>query len=229
MGMAYSFFKIKALPLVKNIYTGFGIALIFLIGSSGAPFTYTMIIYYFLISLFMTTGSIIADLRDYKGDSETGISSNKYNTTIKNCNLTNINTGISIGGNNVNIINNSISTRDEAYGLNLNSDNSRIINNSLFDNWGDGFRIDGQNNIIRGNYFANNTYSTEKVIYIYDQASKKNLHTIRLMDTQNATFLKYKYRSWERRDSGQCRRECHRKTLEKTGQSPLSTATSKLQ
>ena len=67
----YSFFNIKKYFLVKNFYSGMGTPQLFLLGA--ASLTFTVILYYLLISLFFFVGSLIADLRDYKGDKITGI------------------------------------------------------------------------------------------------------------------------------------------------------------
>jgi len=71
IGITYSLFRIKKYFLLKNIYTGFGVTQIFLLGAGNI--TIEIIQYYLLISFFIFIGSIISDLRDYKGDKNKGI------------------------------------------------------------------------------------------------------------------------------------------------------------
>lgn len=70
-GIFYSFSRIKQHFMIKNIYTGFGIGQVFLIGTN--YFTQDVLLYYFLISFFIYIASLISDLRDYEGDSVAGI------------------------------------------------------------------------------------------------------------------------------------------------------------
>ncbi|VVB59564.1 Digeranylgeranylglyceryl phosphate synthase [uncultured archaeon] len=70
-GLAYSSLRIKKYTLVKNLYTGFLIALLFLLGTMN--FNDKTIKYYLLIAVFFLTGSIISDLRDYEGDKFAGL------------------------------------------------------------------------------------------------------------------------------------------------------------
>lgn len=69
VGIAYSRFRIKSYFLIKNLYTAFLISLLFLIGSAhiepGIDF------YYLLFFSLIFWGSIVSDLRDYRGDLET--------------------------------------------------------------------------------------------------------------------------------------------------------------
>jgi len=67
----YSLFRIKKYFLLKNIYTGFGVAQVFLLGAN--YITVEIFSHYLLISFFIIIGSIISDLRDYKGDKIVGI------------------------------------------------------------------------------------------------------------------------------------------------------------
>jgi 4-hydroxybenzoate polyprenyltransferase len=69
--IAYSFFKIKKYFLVKNFYSGVGTPQLFLLGTGSLKFP--IILYYLLMSLFFFVGSLIADLRDYKGDKFVGV------------------------------------------------------------------------------------------------------------------------------------------------------------
>lgn len=64
--IVYSYFKLKRYFLVKNLYTGFVISIVFLVGANriGIDILY----YYFLISFFTMILSMISDLRDYRGD-----------------------------------------------------------------------------------------------------------------------------------------------------------------
>jgi len=62
----YSFFKLKKHFLIKNLYTGFGVSVVFLVGAISVNIE--VVWYYFLISFFAVIISMISDLRDYKGD-----------------------------------------------------------------------------------------------------------------------------------------------------------------
>ncbi len=70
-GIAYSHFRIKKHPLIKNLYTAFLISQLFLVGygyiDAGTLFYYTE------FYLFILAGSILSDLRDYEGDKDAGI------------------------------------------------------------------------------------------------------------------------------------------------------------
>ncbi|ODS37220.1 MAG: hypothetical protein A7315_04265 [Candidatus Altiarchaeales archaeon WOR_SM1_79] len=70
-GLLYSRFRVKRYLLVKNLYTGFGASQVFLLGA--ASFTNEAVMYYFLFSTLFFIGSIISDLRDYKGDKAAGV------------------------------------------------------------------------------------------------------------------------------------------------------------
>jgi len=68
-GVTYSYFRLKRYLLLKNVYTGFGVNLIFLMGATAGVFVTSEILsYYLLISIFILIGSVISDLRDYEGD-----------------------------------------------------------------------------------------------------------------------------------------------------------------
>jgi len=69
--IAYSFFNIKKYFLVKNFYSGIGTPQLFLLGAGSLKFP--VILYYLLMSLFFFASSLIADLRDYRGDKFVGI------------------------------------------------------------------------------------------------------------------------------------------------------------
>lgn len=70
-GVAYSQFRLKRHLLVKNLYTGLGIPLIFLIGAGRwGP---DVAAAYALFSTFIFIGSVISDLRDYRGDKAAGV------------------------------------------------------------------------------------------------------------------------------------------------------------
>ncbi|MCK4554967.1 MAG: UbiA family prenyltransferase [Candidatus Aenigmarchaeota archaeon] len=71
--LIYSKFKMKKYLLVKNIYTGFGVTQVFLIGAANSSITTQIIIYYVVLSVFIMIESIISDLRDYKGDKKMNI------------------------------------------------------------------------------------------------------------------------------------------------------------
>jgi 4-hydroxybenzoate polyprenyltransferase len=84
VGVFYSFFRIKQYLLIKNLYTGFGITVVFLIGI--ISFSSELFWYYFLISVFFFTGSLISDLRDCEGDESVDIKTLpvlEYNLTRK--------------------------------------------------------------------------------------------------------------------------------------------------
>ncbi|MBU1854347.1 MAG: UbiA family prenyltransferase [Nanoarchaeota archaeon] len=66
----YSYFKLKKYFLVKNLYTGFGISIVFLVGTSKIGLD--VLYYYFLILFFIVIMSMISDLRDYVGDKAIG-------------------------------------------------------------------------------------------------------------------------------------------------------------
>lgn len=66
VSISYSLFRLKNYFLVKNLYTGFGVSLVFLAGASYV--SYDIILYYLSISFFIFIGSAISDLRDYTGD-----------------------------------------------------------------------------------------------------------------------------------------------------------------
>jgi len=66
ISFVYSFFKLKRYFLVKNFYTAFGASLVFLLGAGIVSLS--SISYYLIFSLFLFIGSMISDLRDYRGD-----------------------------------------------------------------------------------------------------------------------------------------------------------------
>ncbi len=68
LGILYSFFRLKKYLLIKNIYTGFGMIPMFLSGTINQPFDQLLINYSLFFAIFITVGSIVSDLRDYKGD-----------------------------------------------------------------------------------------------------------------------------------------------------------------
>ena len=73
-GAVYSYFRIKSIFPFKNLYTGFILSLVFLLGSAAnSSITMQMIIYYLAISLHIVVISLISDLRDYEGDKSAGI------------------------------------------------------------------------------------------------------------------------------------------------------------
>ena len=74
IGIFYSLLKLKNVFPIKNLYTGFGLPLLVVIGATvNAPFSLALLLYYLLFSVFLTTVSLISDLRDFQGDKETGI------------------------------------------------------------------------------------------------------------------------------------------------------------
>jgi 4-hydroxybenzoate polyprenyltransferase len=66
--VAYSAFRLKKYLFLKNIYTGFGVTQVFLIGAANSPITSEIISYYVLLSVLILIESMISDLRDYAGD-----------------------------------------------------------------------------------------------------------------------------------------------------------------
>ena len=71
IGIAYSLFRIKRIFLIKNIYTGFGLSLLFLLGTNSIQIG-GEILYYVLVSIFAFTGSMVADINDREGDKAVG-------------------------------------------------------------------------------------------------------------------------------------------------------------
>lgn len=73
LGFIYSFVKIKAIFLLKNIYTAL-LSGVFLLGATvSSEITSIMIGYALLLSFLFFIGSILSDLRDFEGDSSAGI------------------------------------------------------------------------------------------------------------------------------------------------------------
>jgi 4-hydroxybenzoate polyprenyltransferase len=70
---AYSTFRAKKYFLVKNLYTSFGVSLLFLMGVSNVEQIGTALLYYLFISMFILVGSLISDLRDAEGDKKVGL------------------------------------------------------------------------------------------------------------------------------------------------------------
>jgi len=64
----YSFFRIKRYLIIKNLYTAFGLGLVFLAGAAAGTSVANSFIPYLIVSFFFLIGSIISDLRDYHGD-----------------------------------------------------------------------------------------------------------------------------------------------------------------
>ncbi len=69
LGAVYSFFKFKKITLFKNLYAGFVIPIMFLLGAvANSIISINILSYYLLISLYIFTISLLSDLRDYEGD-----------------------------------------------------------------------------------------------------------------------------------------------------------------
>jgi 4-hydroxybenzoate polyprenyltransferase len=66
LGVVYSACRLKNSLLLKNVYTGFGIPLVYFIGA--AAVSPEIIADYVMLSLFLFCGSVISDLRDFEGD-----------------------------------------------------------------------------------------------------------------------------------------------------------------
>ena len=71
--VAYSFFRLKRYFLLKNVYTSMLIAIPFIIGANMPFINMELVHHYLLVSLFIATGSMISDLRDYEGDRKNNI------------------------------------------------------------------------------------------------------------------------------------------------------------
>ncbi len=69
---SYSFFRIKRFLLMKNIYTALCIAVLFLVGS-GDVMNFDVMLSYVFFATLLFTGSMMSDIRDYKGDKMSGI------------------------------------------------------------------------------------------------------------------------------------------------------------
>jgi len=72
-GVAYTFFRLNARSfshLFKNVNGAINIPLLFLLGAGNL--NAEILMHYFLLSLFVFAGSIVADLRDYSGDKKIG-------------------------------------------------------------------------------------------------------------------------------------------------------------
>ncbi len=72
-GLAYSRFRMKSYLFIKNIYTAFLIAFLFLLGVTYFEFTVRIFLYYLLFFVLVLLGSITSDLRDFEGDFKSGI------------------------------------------------------------------------------------------------------------------------------------------------------------
>ena len=72
LSLFYSLFRIKKVIIVKNVYTAFMFNLLFLFGA-GPSVSIQAYFYYLIISLVFFATSIIADLRDVKGDEEMNV------------------------------------------------------------------------------------------------------------------------------------------------------------
>ncbi len=70
---AYSKFRVKKVLLGKNVYIWLLFALVFLIGTNATEPTAVGIAYSIFFSAFIFVQSIIADLRDVKGDRKAGL------------------------------------------------------------------------------------------------------------------------------------------------------------
>jgi 4-hydroxybenzoate polyprenyltransferase len=66
ISLNYSLFRLKKYLLIKNLYTGLGANIVFLIGAGNINIE--IICYYILVSFFILIISMISDLRDYSGD-----------------------------------------------------------------------------------------------------------------------------------------------------------------
>lgn len=73
LGIVYSGFRLKRYIIVKNLYTGFGVMLAFIIGAANPIIIIDVIFYYISLSVFVVLGSIISDMRDIAGDREQSI------------------------------------------------------------------------------------------------------------------------------------------------------------
>ena len=73
LSWAYSSLRLKKIFLLKNVYTSFGITLIFLFGSSLTDLSQNLLASNFFIFITIFAASICSDLRDYEGDKKAGV------------------------------------------------------------------------------------------------------------------------------------------------------------
>jgi len=75
-GIMYYKIPVKKITRIKNIYTMLSMSAMFMLGatSTSAP-THVLLPYYLLICLYILSISILADIRDYKGDKQVGVAS----------------------------------------------------------------------------------------------------------------------------------------------------------
>ncbi len=69
----YSYYRIKNIFPTKNIYTGLSLTQAFVIGAANASVSEEMLPYIPPLFLLLFVISLISDLRDFEGDSQTGI------------------------------------------------------------------------------------------------------------------------------------------------------------
>lgn len=72
-GAVYSYYKIKDIFPLKNIYTGMSLTQAFMIGAANVPINMGMLLYTLPLFLLLFVASLMSDLRDYKGDKAIGI------------------------------------------------------------------------------------------------------------------------------------------------------------
>lgn len=74
VGVSYSFARVKNHLLLKNVFTGFGVSVVFIAGAVANGIINAAVLYYYVIfSVFIFISSIISDIRDMHGDGATGI------------------------------------------------------------------------------------------------------------------------------------------------------------
>jgi len=87
LGMAYSYLRVKALPLVKNIYTSVLLASMFLFGT-GFIFSPELLVMSAIAFFVVFSATVIADMRDIEGDRKAGVVTVANSIGFENARLT---------------------------------------------------------------------------------------------------------------------------------------------
>lgn len=69
VGVLYSLLRLKRHWFLKNAYSGFGVGIVFLVGASASALAPAAALHYAALSAYLAAGSMISDLRDFRGDS----------------------------------------------------------------------------------------------------------------------------------------------------------------
>ena len=72
-GVIYSYYRIKNIFPLKNVYTGLSLTQAFMIGAANAGLIGDMLLYTISLFLLLFVASLVSDLRDYEGDKAIGI------------------------------------------------------------------------------------------------------------------------------------------------------------